>query len=107
MHIFNPSGFSLSVFSVALIATGTTYLTWGPEIASTLSLAPHIYETDDSGIDFIVRGEGDLTFRELLRALEVSGDVSGIAGLSWRRGSGFVRNAARAVSPLAAPASGW
>ena len=43
VHIFNPSGFSLSLFSVALIATGTTHLTWGPEIASTLSLAPHIY----------------------------------------------------------------
>ncbi len=43
VHIFNPSGFSLSLFSVALIATSTTHLTWGPEIASTLSLAPHIY----------------------------------------------------------------
>jgi hypothetical protein len=43
VHVFNPSGFSLSLFSVVLIATGTTHLTWGPEIASTLSLAPHIY----------------------------------------------------------------
>ncbi len=42
-HIFNPSAFSLALFSVVLIATGTTHLTWGPEIASTLSLAPHIY----------------------------------------------------------------
>jgi hypothetical protein len=43
VHIFNPSAFSLALFSVVLIATGTTHLTWGPEIASTLSLAPHIY----------------------------------------------------------------
>ena len=43
VHIFNPSAFSLSLFSVVLIATSTTHLTWGPEIASTLSLAPHIY----------------------------------------------------------------
>ena len=43
VHIFNPSGFSLALFSVVLIATNTTHLTWGPEIASTLSLAPHIY----------------------------------------------------------------
>jgi hypothetical protein len=43
VHIFNPSGFSLALFSVVLIATGTTHLTWGPEIASTLSLAPNIY----------------------------------------------------------------
>jgi hypothetical protein len=43
VHIFNPSAFSLGLFSVVLLATGTTRLTWGQEIASTLSLAPHIY----------------------------------------------------------------
>lgn len=43
VHIFNPSAFSLAIFSVALIATGTTSITWGPEIASTLTLAPRIY----------------------------------------------------------------
>jgi hypothetical protein len=43
VHIFNPSAFSLGLCSIVLIATGTTHLTWGPEIASTLSLAPHIY----------------------------------------------------------------
>jgi hypothetical protein len=43
VHIFNPSAFSLGLFSFVLIATNTTHLTWGPEIATTLSLAPHIY----------------------------------------------------------------
>ncbi len=42
-HIFNPSAFALGVFSVVLIATNTTHLTWGREIASTLTLAPNIY----------------------------------------------------------------
>ena len=42
-HIFNPSALSLFVFSVALIASGTTRVTWGIEIASTLHLPPHIY----------------------------------------------------------------
>ncbi len=42
-HIFNPSAFSLGFFSLALIVTGTTGLTWGYEIASTLTLAPGIY----------------------------------------------------------------
>ncbi len=42
-HIFNPSAFTLALFSIVLIATGTTDLTWGREIASTLTLAPHIY----------------------------------------------------------------
>jgi hypothetical protein len=43
VHIFNPSAFSLGLFSLVLIATGTTSATWGPEIATTLSLAPRIY----------------------------------------------------------------
>ncbi|MEX2584302.1 MAG: hypothetical protein WD766_13620 [Gemmatimonadota bacterium] len=43
VHIFNPSAFSLGLFSLVLIVTGTTELTWGPEIASTLTLAPRIY----------------------------------------------------------------
>ena len=43
VHIFNPSAFTLGLFSLVLIATGTTHLTWGQEIATTLSLAPHIY----------------------------------------------------------------
>jgi hypothetical protein len=43
VHIFNPSAFSLGLFSFVLIGTNSTHVTWGPEIASTLSLAPHIY----------------------------------------------------------------
>ncbi len=43
VHIFNPSAFSLGLFSLALIASGTTSLTWGEDIATTLTLAPHIY----------------------------------------------------------------
>ena len=43
VHIFNPSAFSLALFSLILIATNTTGLTWGQEIATTLTLAPRIY----------------------------------------------------------------
>ena len=43
MHIFNPSSFALGLFSLVLILTNTTHLTWGQEIASTLTLAPNIY----------------------------------------------------------------
>lgn len=43
VHIFNPSAFALGLFSLVLIATNTTDLTWGIEIASTLKLAPWIY----------------------------------------------------------------
>jgi TPR repeat protein len=42
-HIFNPSALALFIFSVALIATKNTGLTWGMEIADTLHRPPHIY----------------------------------------------------------------
>lgn len=43
VHVFNPSSFPLAVCSVLLIATGTSDLTWGPEIASTQFYPPHMY----------------------------------------------------------------
>ncbi len=43
VHVFNPSAFTLASFSLVLLATNTTDLTWGQDIATTLSLAPGIY----------------------------------------------------------------
>lgn len=43
VHVFNPSSFPLGLFSLGLLLTGTTSLTWGQEIATTLNHAPHIY----------------------------------------------------------------
>src|SRR5437016_1341092 len=64
------------------------------------SLAPEAYVDNDS-IDFIVHGEGDLTFRELVRAIERGdGSFSDIPGLSYREGNRFVRNGPRPVSHL-------
>ncbi len=42
-HIFNPSAFTLMVFSIALLATGRTDDTWVKEIAATFARPPHIY----------------------------------------------------------------
>src|SRR5436190_3070405 len=42
-HIFNPSSFSLMVFSLGLVLTGTTDITWGKEIAITQFYPPHMY----------------------------------------------------------------
>ena len=64
------------------------------------SLAPEAYAVDGCGVDFIVRGEGEITFRELLRALEAGGDVTGIAGLSHRGKGGFHANPDRPVRRL-------
>ena len=43
VHIFNPSAFTLGLFSIVLLLTNNTDMTWGREIASTLTLAPMIY----------------------------------------------------------------
>ena len=43
VHVFNPSSFPLGLFSIGLLLTGTTDLTWGQEIATTLNHAPQIY----------------------------------------------------------------
>jgi radical SAM superfamily enzyme YgiQ (UPF0313 family) len=64
------------------------------------SLAPEVYEPETSGVDYIVRGEGDITFRELVRALEQGADVSTIAGLSFRREGRMQHNPPRHVSHL-------
>ena len=65
------------------------------------SLAPEAYTDNHAGVvDFIVRGEGDITFCELVRALEQARGYDHIAGLSYRRGDRFVHNAARPVSGL-------
>src|SRR5215475_10879099 len=64
------------------------------------SLAPDAYADPSTGVDFIVRGEGELTFRELVRALERGEDFSGVAGLSFRCGESFTHNPDRSVSRL-------
>ncbi len=63
------------------------------------SLAPAAY--DDSAVDFIVRGEGESTFRELVRMLESGGHPGAIAGLSWRQQQRLVHNGDRPVARLA------
>jgi anaerobic magnesium-protoporphyrin IX monomethyl ester cyclase len=45
----------------------------------------------DAAVDYVVRGEGELTFLELLDGLEAGrADWDGCQGLSWRRGDGEV-----------------
>src|SRR5882724_4604552 len=53
-----------------------------------------------SDVDFIVRGEGEITFRELLRAIETDRDYERISGLSYRVANRFRHNPDRPVSGL-------
>jgi len=43
VHIFNPSSFPLAVFSLVLLATGASGITWGTDIASTQFFPPQMY----------------------------------------------------------------
>ena len=56
----------------------------------------------EQGVDFVVRGEGEVTFRELLRAIEHGrrdADLAAIAGLTWHTPAGaVVHNAPRPAS---------
>ncbi len=42
-HIFNPSAFSLALFAVVLLVSGTTNYTWAGRIADTFAQPPNIY----------------------------------------------------------------
>jgi B12 binding protein len=62
------------------------------------SLAPEAYE--GMAVDYIVRGEGEVTFRELVRALERGRGFESICGLSHREGDRWFHNPARTVHRL-------
>jgi anaerobic magnesium-protoporphyrin IX monomethyl ester cyclase len=62
------------------------------------SLAPDAYE--EMGVDYIVRGEGEVTFRELLRALERGAGFEDICGLSRHEGNRWLHSPARPVNRL-------
>jgi len=63
------------------------------------SLAPASYESGDD-VDFLVRGEGEQTFCELLRALEAGGPLPSIAGLSARASGGWAHGPERPIVGL-------
>jgi len=57
VHIFNPSAFSLTVVSLALLVTGTSSITLGQDIAVTQFFPPHVY-----AFLFLVALPGQLLF---------------------------------------------
>jgi radical SAM superfamily enzyme YgiQ (UPF0313 family) len=65
------------------------------------SLAPQAYEPWPE-VQFIVRGEGEQTLCELLRALEAHRPLDAIPGLTHRTPSGLVHNPDRPIARLAA-----
>jgi radical SAM superfamily enzyme YgiQ (UPF0313 family) len=72
---------------------GTLVCLGGP---SSSPIADLILETFPF-IDFVVRGEGEITFVKLIRSLQRGGGHSGIAGLTWRYRNTVVENVERGV----------
>ena len=64
------------------------------------SLAPAAYMGNGSGVDFIVRGEGEITFRELLRALDRGTSFDQILGLTYLAKDSWHENPSRPVHSL-------
>jgi len=62
------------------------------------SLDAEAYEKID--VDYVVRGEGEITFRDLLRALDRGNGFERIPGLSYRVNNAWVHNPARPVHKL-------
>src|SRR6202043_2958631 len=62
------------------------------------SLAPEAY--DEMDVDYLVRSEGEVTFRELLRAIEQGSGVDCICGLSYCNGESWAHNPDRAPHRL-------
>jgi anaerobic magnesium-protoporphyrin IX monomethyl ester cyclase len=64
------------------------------------TLALEAYTESPVAVDFIVRGEGEITFRELLRAIEQRSGLGAIRGLSYRIQGRWEHNPDRAVLGL-------
>jgi radical SAM superfamily enzyme YgiQ (UPF0313 family) len=64
------------------------------------SLAPDAWTEPAVGVDMIVRGEGELTFCELLRAIEGGTPLSDVAGLWFREQGGFRCTPGRPVTSV-------
>jgi len=64
------------------------------------SLAPEAYSDPSLGADAIVQGEGEVTFREIVRALAAGTACTGIAGAITRHGATLVEAPRRPVRRL-------
>jgi radical SAM superfamily enzyme YgiQ (UPF0313 family) len=106
MREFDPDLVGLSVMTFQRRTAGRIIellRSWKPGLSIVAggydpSLATDAYE--GMPLDFVVRGEGDLTFRELVRALEKGGGFDRICGLSYRDGAQWRHNPDRAVRGL-------
>ncbi|MGE5404744.1 MAG: DUF4080 domain-containing protein [Candidatus Saccharibacteria bacterium] len=66
-------------------------LAGGPEV----SFDTNHFMSNYPFVDAVVRGEGEAAFADILDQLKISHDLSGITGVTWRRGHEIVENPSR------------
>ena len=54
-----------------------------------------MFELSGGTLDYVVRGEGDITIKELLETLENSGDLTNVKGIAYKGGGNIIRTTAR------------
>jgi len=60
-----------------------------------------MFELSRGTLDYVIRGEGEITIRELLETIESKGDLSKVRGIAYREAGKIVKTPAR---PLLSPA---
>lgn len=55
---------------------------------------PSIYHREwlEKGVDFVIRKEGEITFKELIETIEADGDLSKVEGISYKVGKKIIVN---------------
>ncbi|UCG03707.1 MAG: B12-binding domain-containing radical SAM protein [Candidatus Heimdallarchaeota archaeon] len=64
------------------------------------TMGEEITQSESLNLDFIIRGEGESTFNELLAAIEYNKDLNEIKGLSFKKKEKFVHNPRRKLEDL-------
>ncbi len=103
----------LDILEYVMIASTSQRRTAGRIISLVRSLKPDVkivvggYDPSlareayaEMNVDYIVRGEGEITFRELLRALEQKASLEPVCGLSYRNEDHWTHNPDRPVHRL-------
>jgi len=94
---FRPDAVGLAVITMIHLRDGVAVsrqfrkeeipVIWGGHMATSI---PEMVLREDAA-DYVVLGEGEITFYELLRAIEGKGDTAQIKGVAYKDPSGVVR----------------
>lgn len=60
-----------------------------------------LFQLSNGNLDFVIRGEGEITIKELLAALECGGDVGNVRGIAYRKGDKIIKTPGRPLMPAA------